>query len=101
MINQLLEVGMESLLKELTQELKEMHHVTRDQIDKANLSVNQHSARKIMSTFDYLILGYDTIECAYCLMRQHECQLDFSALSVKKKNSRTLKSNTAKQFNRQ
>lgn len=42
MINQLLEVGMESLLKELPQEIaKEVHHVTQEQIDKANSSVKQ------------------------------------------------------------
>jgi len=47
MINQLLEVGMESLLKELPQEIaQEIHHVTQEQIDKANSSVSQTLGKK-------------------------------------------------------
>jgi hypothetical protein len=47
MINQLLEVGMESLLKELPEEIgQEIHHVTQEQIDKANSSVSQTLGKK-------------------------------------------------------
>jgi hypothetical protein len=47
MINQLLEVGMEALLKELPQEVaKEVHHVTQEQVDKANSSVRQKLGKK-------------------------------------------------------
>ena len=35
-------------------------------------------------SFQFLISGFDTIECAYYLMRLEDCQLDFSALSVQK-----------------
>jgi len=47
MINQLLEVGMESLLKELPPEIaKEVLLVTQEQIDKSNSSISQKLGKK-------------------------------------------------------
>lgn len=47
MINQLLEVGMECLLKELPQEIvHEVQRVTQEQIDKANSNVSQTLGKK-------------------------------------------------------
>ncbi|OGV77907.1 MAG: hypothetical protein A3I83_01085 [Methylotenera sp. RIFCSPLOWO2_02_FULL_45_14] len=37
-----------------------------------------------MSSFNHLISGHDTIECAYYLMREDGCILDFEALAVQK-----------------
>lgn len=34
--------------------------------------------------FNHLISGFDTVECAYYLMRQDDCQIDFAELSVQK-----------------
>lgn len=47
-----------------------------------------------MSSFNFLISGFDTIECAYYLMRNDDCQLDFIDLEVQKQ---LLKSNKSKQ----
>ena len=47
MINQILDVGVESIIKELPKEIsQELHHVTQEQIDKANSSVKQSLGKK-------------------------------------------------------
>ncbi len=39
-----------------------------------------------MSSFNFLISGFDTIECAYYLIKTDKCQLDFESLAAQKEN---------------
>ena len=47
-------------------------------------------------SFKHLIQGFDTIECAYYLMRLDDCQLDFIALAIKKEEIARLKGKSNK-----
>lgn len=44
-----------------------------------------------MSSFKHLISGHDTIECAYYLMRENGCLLDFESLAIQKHQSKCAK----------
>lgn len=45
-----------------------------------------------MFKFTHLVQGFDTVECAYYLMREHDCKIDFTALDVQKEISKIAKS---------
>lgn len=49
-----------------------------------------------MSHFTHLLSGHDTIECAYYLMRNGDCSLDFERLAVEKEELRLSKSRKPK-----
>ena len=49
-----------------------------------------------MTAFNYLIQGFDTVECSYYLMRLDDCKIDFTELSVQKEILRTSKAKHGK-----
>lgn len=50
-------------------------------------------------SFQHLLTGHDTIECAYYLMRENDCLLDFESLTVQQHQLKCAKVRTPKVIN--